>query len=457
MLPAYRFMADIREEYIIYYAAECNNQHLHEHWSMRMFLYLVIFAGFLGPVLFIPKFMGITFFPYRILLILFCIVLMTQVFRKKVCLSLPDKTTRLYMIFYLFWFAFALLSLAWAPDRLAGIKAIILLFTYILIVVLCIFCLHKIEHFTAIYYMWPAVLVIFLALAVWEVTTGHHLSTSAYYMVEKLSFLYRPSAVFFNTNDLSTYIVLALPFVVSIIQYNKNTIVRLAGILLCLIAFDILFYSDSKGNFMAAAVQAMVLMVLLWRKSKKDALLFVTITLLLMLLVPFPVNIAGINSEMPSNAQDLVQHTVNDVQSEDGSIASRIALIKNALIFSAGSYGLGVGAGNIEYMIEYHGVYDTNGIYKVHNWWLEVLVNYGILVFMGYLVMYLTILLSMFKAYQQAEDSRQKQISQALLLALVAFPIGAISTSSLFTFFPQWILFGLSIAYLSALKRESRI
>jgi len=422
---------------------------------MRTFFYIVIFAGFLGPVLFTPKLMGITFFPHRILLIVFGCVLIFQLLRHQVQFIAPDKITKLYMIFFVFWLAYAILSLAWAPDRLAGLRDIIFLISYIFIIALCIFYLTKTEHFITVYYMWVGVLAIFLALAVWEVITGHHLATSAYYMAEKLSFLYRPSAVFFNTNDLSTYIVLALPFVVSIIQYNKNTMMRLVGVFLCLIALDILFYSDSRGNFLAAFAQVIVFIALLLGKHhKKEALLFVIVTLVLLLTVPFPVNVASVSSEMPATAGDLVNHTVDDVQSEVGSIANRIALIKNGLLIFISSGGLGVGAGNADYMMEHHGIYDTNGIYKLHNWWLEVLVKYGIFVFVGYVTVYLNILLSMFKAYWQSSDIWQKQISQALLLALVAFPIGAISTSSLFTFFPQWFLFGLSIAYLAAYQRK---
>jgi teichuronic acid biosynthesis protein TuaE len=231
--------------------------------------------------------------------------------------------------------------------------------------------------------------------------------------------------------------------------------IRLAGILLCLIAFDILFYSDSKGNFLAASLQAVVFIVLLWRsQNKKEALIFILITALLLFAVPFPVNLANISSDMPAGARDLMHHTMNDVHSQDGSLSTRIALIKNALMIYVGTKGFGAGAGNAEYMVENHGIYETYGIYRLHNWWLEVLVNYGTLVFIGYVAVYLTLLVSMFKAYQRAADIKQKQISQALLLSLVAFSIGAISSSSVFTFFPQWILFGISIAYLSALKQN---
>ena len=46
---------------------------------------------------------------------------------------------------------------------------------------------------------------------------------------------------------------------------------------------------------------------------------------------------------------------------------------------------IGFGVGNAEYYMANFAKYYTAGIINPHNWWLEILVDYGILVFVGYI------------------------------------------------------------------------
>lgn len=119
--------------------------------------------------------------------------------------------------------------------------------------------------------------------------------------------------------------------------------------------------------------------------------------------------------------------------------------------------GFGVGAGNAEYWMENFALYDTFGILNPHNWWLEILINYGVFIFTGYLLFFLSLVRRLWQAYKTT-DGADRMIAEALLLSLVGFSIASISSSSIMAFTPQWLLFAFALAFLNrwrcSLRRE---
>lgn len=421
----------------------------------RILFYLVVVAGFLGPVLFTPQIGGITLFPYRLLILALCLVFFLQISIRGGALTLPGKTTRLYLLFYLGWLVYACLSLAWTPEKAEGIRNILLLSLPVTMIGLTVFYVQNMKHIKAIIHIWFIVLIFFLALGLVEVTTGYHLPSSAFFMEERVRFRFLPTAVFYNNNDFATFIVLSLPFLISFIQYRNSLVLRLAGLGICILYLDILFYTGSRANFLAVLLQVGVLGVLMLRKKKIAALMaFLLTAAILLIVVPFPVNMIQGNPMAMSSYGGVLDNTAQDINTAAGSLSTRLSLYKNAMHLFLNSGAFGVGAGGAEYMMKNFAVYDTGGVYKIHNWWLELLVNYGVLVLCGYVLLYLSLIFSLYKIYLRPATNDEQGIAQALLLALTGFFVGSISSSSLFTFYPQWLLFGLSIVFLKTVNKH---
>jgi len=131
-------------------------------------------------------------------------------------------------------------------------------------------------------------------------------------------------------------------------------------------------------------------------------------------------------------------------------------LARNGLIFLYSTAGFGVGAGNAEYWMANFARYDTAGILNLHNWWLEILINYGIFVFIGYVVMYIGIILKLWHAWHKAVDRKERMIAEALLLAFIGFFFASISSSSIMAFNPQWLLFAFALAFLNWQLRSQK-
>jgi O-antigen ligase len=94
-------------------------------------------------------------------------------------------------------------------------------------------------------------------------------------------------------------------------------------------------------------------------------------------------------------------------------------------------------------------------VYNLHNWWLEVLVNGGLLVFVGYLLFYAGLVWGLFRVALTTERALIAFAAAALLAALAGYTFGALSPSSAIHFTPMWIHFGLSMA-VTNLHRTSR-
>jgi len=95
-----------------------------------------------------------------------------------------------------------------------------------------------------------------------------------------------------------------------------------------------------------------------------------------------------------------------------------------------------VGAGNAEYWMGNFPIYETRGITNPHNWWDEILVDYGIFIFAGYVLFYVGLVARLYKIHQHLGAGTEKMICEALLVSLVGFFLASISSSSIMALKP---------------------
>lgn len=90
---------------------------------------------------------------------------------------------------------------------------------------------------------------------------------------------------------------------------------------------------------------------------------------------------------------------------------------------------------------------------NLHNWWLEILVNYGVFVFAAYIVMYFSLVKRIWEIWRESRDKFNKMISEALLVSLVSFFFASVSSSSIMTSKTQWFLFAFALAFLNLQRK----
>ena len=93
---------------------------------------------------------------------------------------------------------------------------------------------------------------------------------------------------------------------------------------------------------------------------------------------------------------------------------------------------------------------------NLHDWWLEVLVDGGVVGFALYLLFYLTLLRRQTRAARRTTDPLVRYMCLAGTLSLVGWVIGSIGPSTAIHFAPMWIVFGLGMGSLVLATREAQ-
>jgi O-antigen ligase len=140
-------------------------------------------------------------------------------------------------------------------------------------------------------------------------------------------------------------------------------------------------------------------------------------------------------------------------ESGSGSGAVRGNLLGDGLAIVADTDGLGVGAGNAETRVR--SLDDFPGVANLHNWWLEVLVNGGVVGLALYIAFFLTLLRGQAQVARRARDPLVRYMSLAGTLALVGWVIGSVGPSTAIHYAPMWIVFGLGMGSIALARREA--
>lgn len=203
-----------------------------------------------------------------------------------------------------------------------------------------------------------------------ETISFKHLSTSSSF--NKLTFL--PSGAFFNPNDLSAVLLILSPF----FCFEKNQILKyLANIIL--ISFLAIFLITGARLALLIFVPFYGL-YFIFKVPKPMKIIF----LLVILLIPY--YISTLKPFIRHEINRYVDHNILSFGTEKSSQRTSSVLIRSnlALIFFdrfIESKGLGVGAGNAELNISQQEIITTNNIPNPHNFFVETLVNDGVVGF----------------------------------------------------------------------------
>ncbi|WP_210367184.1 O-antigen ligase family protein [Bacillus sp. REN3] len=417
----------------------------------NLILYAFIASSFIGPGLLSLKIGPISLFPYRVLLPVALALFLLNWARSKNLSIFGREPVKPVLVFLFSWIIFALISLLWVQSLVEGVKDIFFLVSGIFFIFLFVFLFNKRKEYTSLLYLWIFVMIFMLMIGFWNYLTHQQLPVSRlYYMGAYVK--HRPTAVFANENDYASYLALSFFFAFAVfLRFEpgkwqlKTILIRLvAGILMLSTIFQI-YTSESRANLLALFVGLVFWFLLYTGKREKR----------IVILAGFAVFIPGIilfSSEILAAFNQIwqqVSSTFRPSYNEEASTDIRINLLKNALIFIAGSIGLGIGAGNIEYYMKHYAELPTAGIVNIHNWWAEIFVHYGIFIFIGYLFLYLWLMVSLYRLHRQSWNWKDRMITQALGTSLAAFFLASMSPSSFMTLNYSWILIAFAIGYIN--------
>ena len=310
-------------------------------------------------------------------------------------------------------YVYMLISFLWTPDKTEAVKELVYYpVHFILFLELLVFSRKAENPLRCLSRGWMIAVLLCSVVAYWEITTGNHLSMS---LVQR-DFLNTGSVIiqhqtasvtFYNYNSYVTFLCFSIPWLFYIMIDKKRSITEqiISGAALAMASLAIII-NASRGGVLAIGV---MLFVYYWYSEKsniKNILLVIIIGITVYCLTKYGNSITEV----------LV------AKSSDGALFSddaRSNIWSHALMAFAESFGFGVGIGGLSAAM---GKFAHGGIVVTHNMFLEVLVQYGIII--GFIV--IIFLLRLLKKSLKVERSRKN----VLLMALISMPLYTIIDSN---------------------------
>jgi teichuronic acid biosynthesis protein TuaE len=364
-----------------------------------------------------------------------------------------------YFYFMILWYA---LSIGWSPKLTDTLIYISYLLFGIVIIEAVLVSSRSIEDQAKLFKALSIAFIIELGLSVLEVlrivrypislfspyaglfgrgAVSMDLSILPSVVTEYL--LRRPTGFQWNPNDLALLMLMLLPFFI----FLKRKLYSRLGVALALLC---IIMSAARGVFIGTAV---VVPVCYFIKLKRHRFLVVALIAAAIGLAPVLFRYAtGVDylalTRVASSFESVSTLTSSEgdtARPKTSSINLRRTYIEKGMAAFTETKGLGVGAGGDRIVLEGE---------SMHNYWVEVLVDGGILLFATYVFWLLYLFYNLLKVYRSSHEDSIRYYAIASAISLIGFAIGCISASSVIYFFPKWILYGFSMATIYNHRRQ---
>ncbi|WNB92701.1 O-antigen ligase family protein [Bacillus sp. NEB1478] len=420
---------------------------LKKYSFMENLIYLLIISSFFGPAIASVNIGPFSLFPYRLLFLIALPIFFFKYFQKDQLTPWSKINVKNIILFHVVWIVYALISLIWAKTIKAGIADFVFLVIGISLILFVTFVFKKERDYVNLLYIWVAMFLLLLIFGLINHLTLIHFPTSRFYGIDTYQKSI-PTSVFANENDFASFISISFFFALALANHTKHMIVKIGAIGVMLFSLYIMSLTSSRANYISILLGLGFWFLFLTSRNIKRYMIiaFGFMSVLAILIVPHKIyngfaSVYGLIATLGNNT-------------EGSSVDIRINLIKNSFHFISESFGFGIGAGNSEYYMKEFAKYPTHTIINIHNWWIEMMVNYGIFIFTGYLLLYAGLIYYLFNIFKESTGNN-RMIAEALCTALIAFFLASISPSSQITLNYLWLLFAFAIGFINYWKTHS--
>ena len=354
-----------------------------------------------------------------------------------------------------FWFLWTALSIGWSQDLVAAVRWTSFMgMMGGLAIAIALICRTPRRARVLLWSLMGAFVVAVL-IAVAEVATGLHLP-SFRAGSENAGGLIGVGSLFGNQNNFATFLSLSLPYFAVLPIVFQDVRLKVIGFAGASVVLVFILLAGSKSGLLSAGLVVVGLLMLVGadRRARGRLLVAGAIAALAVALV-VPSVLGGGVVELDERTVTKLDFNVlvTQFQTQQGSGGVRGALLTDGLSMVNETNGLGVGAGNAEARVR--ALTDFPGVANLHNWWLEVLVNGGVVGLALYGLFFLTLLRRQARASRTTRDPLVRYMTLAGALALIGWIVGSVGPSTAIHYAPMWIVFGLGMGAL-VLDRRTR-
>ena len=348
-----------------------------------------------------------------------------------------------------FWIAYGIfLMLLLQTTHKNAIKELINIFFGVLIIYSIIHLIGKSEE--RLDYTVDIIrklIIICILVGVVEIITGKHFATSCFRdpnHIKSLMKIYgnvnfhQATGFQYGTNDFSTFLTFFFP--VFLVKDKRKIYDYFA------IGGMVLICAMNSSTLCILAIILGIVLYLLKVKRVKIRYIIGIVVLFIILDTTF-VRLVPQYGDRFSVTMELRNHLYN-YQMGAGSSFKRFWTYIEGIRIAVDTFLIGIGPANYTNYVISHSVRKV--LLNPHNLWLEILIEYGVLIFMLYMILLITIFTKMGQIY------KKYNIWNALLIQimLIDYLIIGIEPSTFLSYWYQWILIALGISTVKIFERK---
>jgi hypothetical protein len=413
---------------------------------MKYFLMVLVASVFIGTeILAIPTpFAQLTI--YRVFALSIPLLIGYFMVQKNPRLEIKKNSYATFSVaVFIFWWLWSIVSFLWIKDLRLWLQAVFLLTLGISSILGLYFWVQDFKQWKKLLQIAWFMMSLLVGLGYYEIITNHYIFADLGKLDRYSTFVSDPMTRmpithFENQNDFATMLLAYLSVSLILYYVTPNAVKKISYLISVFLGSYLIYRSGSRMILLCLILYMFCLVALqfkwdLKRKYYGIALaLFIILGILALAYVP-PV-------------QDMVDTLIytggSDIVTGD---TGRVNLVRNGIIFLAATFGLGVGAGNIEAWMANYRFLPTQNIINMHHWWAEILVAYGVIVFILYTLAYILLIYRLFQI-RNYQTKRLKNVSNQLIAFLIVYSLASITSASNMLIEWHWVFFGLIIAYI---------
>lgn len=406
----------------------------------------------------ISYFIEILFLPniFDYFLIFSFLLLLCQNINKKFNLkdyikdNLSDYSYKFFFLFLIIWFLYSLISLIWAKYKNIAYGRI----QFIFYAILLFLSYNYLNHQKKIPFLTNSIFITtiyFIIISLIEIYSNKHFPSSIVFRDKMVGYV---GGTTFNMNDFATFLYVFYFFMlVFLFQKINNKIIQVVSFIFVSLIFYFLIYKTlSKANTIGLIIFFIIFMIFLILKffySKSKKIIFASICILLVIFIGvFTLYIINKYKTTILKYLEIDKNIIDGsaIKLKKGYLTStvvRIRLILNTIKIIQDYQFMGAGPGNTQELMPLYSekYYFTGNIKNVHNFWLELLSDYGIIVFILFILFYFSLIINLIKNIFIKNNEKISLISILSLSTIIGFIVSSVSVSSLLTRPIVWIYF----------------
>lgn len=317
-----------------------------------------------------------------------------------------------FLLAFAIFYVYCLLSLSWTPNKSEGFKELVYYpVHFLLFLEIIVFSRSATNPFKSISLGWLFAILLCSVIAYWEITTGNHLQIAkehreVYNTGYELYNFVHANATFFNLNGYVTYLCFGLPWLFYGVKSTEGFYYRILYIVAIIASIITILINASRGGLVSLVIMVSVFFMSSFKGRMKWSYLFLFFVALIIVVYYF------------------YSHSMFAImfyRSSNGGLLngdSRFVIWSRALKVVGDTLGFGTGIGGMTNAMD---VYANGSINITHNLFLEILVQYGFV----FTIVFIVFLWRQLKTSLKLDPDRKT----VLMMALISMPIYCIINS----------------------------